>query len=383
MAENGGTIERNEVSPSDLPREKTDRRILLFFSFWLVFAVLITVPVGIILGMARISITITVLIVNIISSFFLTGILSFKYNNKLGIIPTKRVMKSFLKISAASAPLFVAILLFFSVFPEEDNLGQYLGSSKFFTELIGLYIGMFIGVFLTLMLFMFLGFGMIAILSVLIRRKTPDMLLEITKITPNITEEAKIKDNRKSMGYIWLGWAYGIPEVLDTTTLTINSGEPLESIPRPAFKNAVKWQIFFGFVLLVYISFSPFLLDFVDMQELASIASITTTFIPMFILPWFIYLRLDAKIQGPVKDFQLFHGLSSRMFQTIVAFGTLLLLVRLAIRNPQFLSVLLSFLTYSLFYVAGILIFTFIYFNYFENDLAADIVKRYNEMKEG
>ncbi len=118
------------------------------------------------------------------------------------------------------------------------------------------------------------------------------------------------------------------------------------------------------------------------MQELFSIASITTTFIPMFILPWFIYHKLDAKIQGPVKDFKLFNGLSSRMFQTIVAFGTMFLLIRLALRHPGFISVLYSMVTYSIFFVGGIFIITFIYFNYFENELAADIVEKFEEIKE-
>ena len=102
----------------------------------------------------------------------------------------------------------------------------------------------------------------------------------------------------------------------------------------------------------------------------------------MFILPWFIYVRLDAKIQGPVKDFRLFNGLSSRMFQSIVAFGTMFFLVRLAMRHPGFISVLYSMLIYSIFFVGGIFIVTFIYFNYFENDLAADIAKKYEELKE-
>jgi hypothetical protein len=111
-------------------------------------------------------------------------------------------------------------------------------------------------------------------------------------------------------------------------------------------------------------------------------ASNISILIPIFILPWFIYLRLDAKIQGPIKDFKLFNGLSSRMFQTLVAFGTLLLLVRLALKNPAFMRVVLSFAGYFMFFICGLIIFTFIYFNYFENDLAADIVKKYEEMKE-
>ena len=118
------------------------------------------------------------------------------------------------------------------------------------------------------------------------------------------------------------------------------------------------------------------------MMALFSIASNVSTFIPLLILPWFIYLKLDAKIKGPVKDFKLFNGLSSRMFQTLVAFGTILILVRMALRNPGFWSVLQSFIGFFMFFLAGVLLITFVYFNYFENDLAEDIIRKYEEIKE-
>ena len=223
---------------------------------------------------------------------------------------------------------------------------------------------------------------MIGVMSVLVRSKTPDLLVEITKITPNITEAKKNEDKKTYFGYIWLGWAFDIPDVLDTKTLTINSGKTQKRIPWPIFKQAALWQIFFGIVIVIYISFSPFFLDFMDMMSLFSIASNVTTFIPLLILPWFIYLKLDAKIKGPVKDFKLYNGISARMFQSLVAFGTILILVRIALRNPGFWSVIQSFIGFFMFFVAGVLIFTFVYFNYFENDLAEDIVRKYEEMKD-
>lgn len=361
--------------------ERTDRRILFFFSFWLALDIILVLIVGFVIGLSRLDVIVTVLIVFVIGAFFLTGILSFKYHYKRGIIPTKKVLKCFVKISAATAPFF-AIIIIGQVLVNPDAPVFVIGSIEFFWLIIGIYLGMFVAVFCSLMLYFFIGFGMMGIMSVLVRRKTPDMLVEITKITPNITENAKQKDKRKYNGYIWLGWVFGIPEVLDTRTLTINRGEPMAKIPWPVFKKAMQWQVLFGIVLIIYISFSPFLLDFANMQKLFSIASITTTFVPLFILPWFIYLRLDAKIKGPVKDFKLFDGLSSRMFQTLVAFGTMLLLVRMALRNPAIISVMFSFLTYSLLLVTGIIIFTFVYFNYFENDLVYDIARKYREITE-
>ena len=84
--------------------EITDRRILLSFYIGLVIAFVLTIPVVFILGMAQLSVIITVLIMNIIGAFFLTGLLSFKYNSKKGIIPTRKIIKSLMKVSAISAP---------------------------------------------------------------------------------------------------------------------------------------------------------------------------------------------------------------------------------------------------------------------------------------
>jgi hypothetical protein len=362
-------------------RIREDKRLLLFFSIWLSIDVVFALIVGLFVGMTRLDVIFTVLMIFIIGAFFLTGILAFKYYHKRGLISTKKVFKWFVMISAVSAPIF-AIIFIWEVMANPYASTVFFDSGEVLSFVIGIHFGMFIGVFLTLILFFFIGFGMIGVMSGLIRSKTPDMLVEITKITPNITEAAKAKDIKKYAGYIWLGWVFGIPEVLDTRTLTINRGEPRAKIPWPVFKNAMLWQVLFGMVLIIYISFSPFLLDFVEMQELFSLASIMTVFIPLFILPWFIYLRLDAKIKGPVKPFRLFDGLSSRMFQTLVAFGTIFLLVRIALRNPAIISVMFSFIIYSMFFVVGVVIFTFVYFNYFENDLAKDIVKRYEEFRD-
>ncbi len=118
-----------------------------------------------------------------------------------------------------------------------------------------------------------------------------------------------------------------------------------------------------------------------DMLALFQIAQGVSNFIPMFILPWFIYLRLDAKIKGPVKDFKLFDGLYSRMFQTLVAFSTLILIFRMAVRDPDFWDVMANFTSYIVFFAMGIFIFTFVYFNYFNEDLAIDIAEKYEKMK--
>jgi hypothetical protein len=374
---------RKKDKPKVRDPKRIERRIIIFFSVWFTLAIINFVVVLLVLGIDGLLAAISALIAMTIGAFTLTGILSFIYYRKKAIIPTKWLFKRASKISLVIGLVFsigMYLLLTETTILDSDQVEA--DSTTLILMFVGLFIGGFVTAFTTFLLFLFYGFGIISILTIIIRSKTPDMLVEITKITKNLTESTKKEDRRKYMGFVWLGWAYGIPDVLDTSTLSIREGDFNDEFPKQDFRKAVLWQFFFGIVLVVYISFSPFLLDYANMQQLFSVSSISTTFIPLLILPWFIYLKLDAKIKGPVKDFKLFNGLSSRMFQTLVAFGTILLLIRMALRNPAFLEVMASFVIFFIFFIPGVYIGTFVYFNYFENDLASDIAKRYGELKE-
>jgi hypothetical protein len=383
MADEGGSQDKSEYVPVENNRQKTDKRILIFFIFIFILIPLFTLAGAIYSGDFNLGSIIPSILGGVVIAFFSTGFLAFKYHRRRGIISTKKVFKLFAKVSIIIGIGF-AIGMFFlltqtSILQDPPVEGDTLMMIAMF---VALFIAGILAVFLGFLILLLVGFGMMGVMSALVRLKTADFLVEITKITPNIKEKKKKEDKKTYMGYIWLGWAFDIPEVLDTKTLTINRGEPKDKIPWSIFKKAVLWQMFFGFVIVIYISFSPFLLDLMDMMSLFSIASNISTFIPLFILPWFIYLRLDAKIEGPVKDFKLYDGLSSRMFQTLFAFSTIILIVRLALEKSEIRSVLSSFASFYIFFVVGVLIFTFIYFNYFENDLALDIAKKYEELKK-
>jgi hypothetical protein len=375
-------MKRKKDKPILEGREKYDRRILIFFLFWVLLGLFVGISDVLISGGERIGALIPSFLESLGVAFFFTGLLAFKYYRKRGIIPGKKILKGLAKIALVMGLVVaVGITLTVSQTTMLDNEFPDLSGP----EMIGLFLAMyffgFIFSFIMPIFFMIWGFGMMGVLCALTRAKTADLLDEITKITPNLSDSVKEKDKKTYMGYLWLGWAYAIPDVLDTRDLTINRGEPKKKIPWPILKQAVIWQIFFGLVIVIYISFSPFFLDVTEMGFMFIIASNVTNFIPIFILPWFIYLRLDVKIKGIVKDFKLFDGLKSRMLQTIVAFSTLILFVRMAVVRPGFREFIGAFLGFFMLFSITVIIITFVYFNYFENDLAEDIVKRYDEMK--
>jgi hypothetical protein len=375
-------MKRKKDKPIRKGREKYDRRLLIFFSFWLFLGLFVGITDVLISGGERLGSLIPSFLESLGVAFFFSGLLAIKYHRKRGIIPGKRILKWFAKISLVIG-LVVAVGVVWTITQTTIFGDEFIGLSgiEIFVFFLVMYALGFLFSFIIPLFLMITGFGMIGVLSAFIRAKTPDLLVEITKITPNILDPVKKKDKRKYIGFIWLGWAFNIPDVLDTRALSINRGEPKKKISWPIFKQAVMWQIFFGIVIVIYISFSPFFLDVTEMGFLFSIASNVTTYIPIFILPWFIYLRLDAKIKGLVKDFWLFNGLKSRMLQTLVAFSTLILIVRMAVVRPGFREFIGAFLGFSVLFIIGVIMTTFVYFNYFENDLAYDIARKYEKMK--
>lgn len=310
--------------------------------------------------------------------FLITGIMAFYYYHKNGIISTKKIVKWFAKIAVVSAPVFTAVL-FLDILAKTTDPDLYLWSTTSYSLLIGLFIGMFLAVFLVLLVFLIIGFGMVGVLTALERGIIPEILLHISRITSSLSNSMKKRDKKGYWARSILRWLFIIPTVLDTQTLTINKGEPNVQFPWSSLKKAVLWQFLLGMIIIIYVSLNPFLLESSSFENLFNISSNISYLIPFIILPWFIFLRLEARIKGPVKNFQLYSGIAYRMYRTFVTLGSIIIIIRLALKNVNLSDVLAVFPIYYFFFSIIILLVTFTYFNYFENDLAKDIAKRFTK----
>ena len=142
------------------------------------------------------------------------------------------------------------------------------------------------------------------------------------------------------------------------------------------------WQLLLGIIVIIYISLNPFFLESISFQSLFSIASNISLFIPIIILPWFIFLRIDARIKGPVKDFQLYSGIAYRMYRTFVTLGTIIIIIRLALKNVNLREVIMAIPIYYVFFIITVFFLTFVYFNYFENTIASDVSEGFVKIKD-
>jgi hypothetical protein len=322
----------------------------------------------------------------VIFNFFFTGCLSFYYNRKNGIIKGKELFIANIKIAAVIS-LILILILAAVVFTSKLGLveNEFLVEEPVEVVVIGLifmFLGFWLAMFISIYIFIITGCGLIGVMVAFARGATPEILRDITKISKNTSVEMEKKNSSTYWKYYGLQWFFNIPYVLDTNEFRLAKFKRSRIIPWRDIRNAVLLQILFGTVIVVYISFNPILLQRMSVTELISVASNITVIIPMIILPWFVYYRLNARIKGPIRSFKLYHGIKHRMFRTMVAVGTLLLLVRFGLNNDEIGNIIAGFITYFIFFTITLFLFTFVYFNYFENDLAKDITRRFKELKK-
>jgi hypothetical protein len=362
--------------------ERPDRRILIFFFFCLVIIVTSIIVTGILSWQVDLVSFVLFVLAGLVVTLSITGILAFLYYYKRAIISTRKILSWFTIFAFVfSAVANVVIYLLAQM--------RYFGSSTFFLfDLNAISVCNILWQFFVLFLLalfvevdlVFEAFGLIWMLAVVEKNTVSDTLADITKITSNTSNFTSKKDKPNSRRYLVLQWLFNIPDVLDTKLLTINF-EPKQRFPWKVFKTAFLWVSILGFIIAMLIinyitSFAQ-----ISIENMLLISSLIVMLTPILVLSWFIFLRLDARIKGAIKDFKLYNGLKFRTTNYTLTFGTLILLIRLALVKTDLHQLFWSFVSYYPLFLVSAAIYTFIYFNYFENDLARNIAKRYRKIE--
>ena len=361
---------------------RTDKIILkVFFGMVIIFLSLIIIG-SILLDIISIIGFIEAFYFVVMFGFSITGILVFYYYYKSGILTTKKVLLWAVKIAAVFALIFASIITFYFIVNVDFPFDPWLDAFTKAIVFIFMFLAMWLVIIIMAIFFIILGFGMIGVLVAIERAVAPELLLHISRITKHTTGSMKQKHRKRYLVYAGIRWLIVIPDVLNTKTLTIRGSKPKNRLPWPNLWKAMMWQILFGTIVLIYISLNPLLLETINFQTLFDFASNVSLFIPFIILPWFIFLRLNAKIEGPIKDFKIYSGIVYRMYRTFITLGTIIIIIRLAFKNVSVLDVILTFPGYYFFFFIIAFALTFIYFNYFENGLVRDVSWRYEKIKD-
>ena len=195
-------------------------------------------------------------------------------------------------------------------------------------------------------------------------------------VVPVLIRWVKRITGRDHLGARALGWLLLIPDNLDTGTLTVDTPKEETTFPWDRFKLVVFWQLVSGLIIATYLNFNPFILDSLGPEQLFNLVNNALGIIPLLVIPWFVILRLNVRIDGPVKDFTLYGGIRSRMLRTFLVIGSLLIFIRITIEEIGVGEVLLNFTAYIISLALFSVLFSFVYFNFFENELAKRVVKR-------
>jgi hypothetical protein len=302
-------------------------------------------------------------------STFLMGIFFVRMFWGKGIMAFGQMFKLMLKGALLVAMIFVVI--FFLVFtyadgPElEDEDLTALEGPELAVALFFIFLGGYLAGLMIFLLGYVMCMGLVGMVYLFTVGLAPPFLRRVRDLT----------DGDRWYGTL-LGWLFFIPDNLDTRTLNATAPEVERVFPWTRFKRAVAWQTIFALLVVILVSLNPFLLDAVSIETLFEIMNNAHVIVPLLFLPVLIVLRLKVKIDAPVKDFYIYIGIRTRLVRTFLAIGTLVLFIRLALKDLDPEMVVLNLIGYSFLAIIIISAFTWLYFNFVENQLAFKVIER-------
>ncbi|MCK5254193.1 MAG: hypothetical protein KAQ96_14640, partial [Thermoplasmata archaeon] len=311
------------------------------------------------------------IMITFIWSTFLMGIFFVRMFWGMGIISFRKMFRLMLKGSVVFALIFTVIVYLAILYASEMDLeeGEETPTVPEGNEIVIALVGIFIGGYVAGLLIFLLGYVMCMGLVGMVYLSTVGFAPPFLRRVRNLTAGDK-----------WYGsaleWLFFIPDNLDTGTLKATAPVVEEKFPWTRFKRAVAWQTVFALLIAILVSLNPFLLDVVTIETLFTIMNNAHVIVPMLFLPVLVVLRLRVKIDAPVKDFYIYVGIRTRLVRTFLAIGTLVLFVRLALKDLDPEMVVLNLMGYFFIAITIISAFTWLYFNFVENHLAFRVIER-------
>jgi hypothetical protein len=324
---------------------------------------------GIFMGEGMINVS-GVIVATINLSLIIVGMVAWISRDEMGLIRTSRFFKwSVLFALAGGALLTVYYLLVGEII--WIGIGPGGASEIVPTDpLTALFIfgTISFGIWGAIIGFTSIGFGVVWITTLISRRLLPWSIDAIRSFTGESDDPLPVK---------LVAWFVRAPDVLDSSKLTMDELQEERKFPSGSFIRAVGWVLLIGTVVAVYFSLNPLVYENIGIVEAMSILGTISIIIPAIVIPWFAIKAMRVRIPGIKKDFFVCNGIRSRILQTFVALGTLALLIWFALEEISTGQLLEQFFYYYLTLSLLAILFTFVYFNYFEGDLVWSIHRRY------
>jgi hypothetical protein len=349
-------------------RQRIDNIILK--AFIVVFVLILIVFTGINISIGSLTDVPASVLIALMPAFFITGLISITLQRRIVKIPVRKMLVWFI---LASLLLGVSFALVLYTLDLTNSIELTFGTENEVKSLllIGVFLVSFVVAIIVELFLLVLGFGAIGVVIALERRYSPKILVRLANLSDN---------KKKGLFDRIIAWIFNIPPYLDSSTLRVNYPQG-ERFPWRRFFKATGWEVLFAALVALYISLNPFLLSGVKIESLFSSLTSIAYLLPLIILPWFIYAAIDAKITGVTRDFRLYDGIKSKVFQTLGLVGTIIVFARFALERNSGMTILILFIGFIVILLIVSTLFNFIYFNSFEEDLGVDVCETFETLK--
>jgi hypothetical protein len=283
-----------------------------------------------------------------------------------GIVPFRLILKRMVQASLVFGFVTIFLLYYAVTLEVQDNPDETMptGASLVLAILVFYLVGLLICL-LSLLIVYVVTMGLVGVIYLFTVGMAPAFLRRVRNLTEGDRWYCSI-----------FTWLFFIPENLDTSTLHADRPVREEEFPWAKFRRAVGWQMLFALLVAILVSLNPFLLEAVSIETLFNILDSAHIIVPMIFLPSMVFLRLNARIDGPVKDFHIYSGIRTRLVRTFLAIGSVVIFIRLALKDLDPEMLLLHLTLYSIISLSMIIAFTWLYLNYVETRLTERVLER-------
>ncbi len=224
----------------------------------------------------------------------------------------------------------------------------------------------FVMILATFILAFMIAFGVIGVACALLRRDIPRLLAYVGRMDT----QDRSRRNRMAMG------TFSIPSIIDIHRVEVGPVPERQNFPYDKLKQNFLFIMYFAVLIPSYVLLNPLFLNQTETVDLVSLAIGASLFIPVAIFPFSVVIDVNARAVNPCRDFHLGKGFK-KTIMGFLGWGTVVLLLVLALQITTLMEIASMYFLYLLIAVCVAMIYIFIYYNYFQNDLVNDIVERF------
>ncbi len=334
-------------------RERRDRFVFGTFLLMLIGAACIAITGVALTGKFSIYLALLSFFSYIMLIMFIEGLVCLPSHWHRGVLPNRFIIA----LLVVAVLLLTAFLLSFPTYIDHlipIELRPYVDHIGFAYLAIMMVIGYF----------MVCGFGVMGILGSMMRILLLPLLMKVETLSLDGGDDVV----GRATAYLLY-----IPKVIDPSDVEVDLPDMDASFPMEDMARSIAWDMGLACVIGIYFAFNPFILENLTASQALGMAVSAALCVPLFIVPWAVLDRMNARIVGPFRDHMLGDGLRRRVLGIVIASGTLLAFLRISFQEMSLDQIVITYSSYVMVNAIIAIIFMFIFHNYFERDIARDV----------